>query len=101
MFCNKWNWNDNRGWAHGDAHWYATTAPINFPTCPNQKGYTGSGCTTRADNWNTSFGFKSQHAGGANFVLGDASVQFLTENIDMFTYQKLGDRHDGEAVGDF
>jgi prepilin-type processing-associated H-X9-DG protein len=43
-------------------------------------------------------GFKSKHPGGAQFVLCDGSVQFLTESIAYDTYQRLGDRRDGNPV---
>jgi prepilin-type processing-associated H-X9-DG protein len=54
--------------------------------------------TRSTDNWTIIFGFKSRHTGGANFVFGDGSVHFLSENIDMRTYQLLGCRNDGMAV---
>jgi prepilin-type N-terminal cleavage/methylation domain-containing protein len=101
MFCNKWNWNDGRGWAHGDGHWYSTAAPINFPTCSDSAGYNNGPCTLNQDNWNSQFGFKSQHVGGAHLLLCDGSVRFVSQNLDMFTYQKLGDRSDNLVVGDF
>ena len=47
-----------------------------------------------------SMGFKSRHPGGAMFVLCDGSVHFLPETIDYMTYQRLGDRRDGQPVGD-
>lgn len=50
------------------------------------------------NNWLMSFGFKSRHVGGANFLFGDASVHFLPENIDHQTYQFLGCRNDGQVV---
>jgi prepilin-type processing-associated H-X9-DG protein len=101
MFCNKWNWNDGRGWAAGDGHWYSTAAPINFPTCQDSTGYNTGPCTVNQDNWNSQFGFKSKHVGGAHMLLCDGSVRFMTQNIDMYTYQKLGDRSDGMPTGDF
>ena len=101
FFCNKWNWKDGRGWANGDSHWYSTAAPINFPTCSDSAGYNNGPCTLNNDNWNSQFGFKSKHVGGAHLLLCDGSVRFVSQNIDMFTYQKLGDRSDGQVVGDF
>ena len=101
FFCNKWNWSDGRGWANGDSHWYATAAPINFPTCADSAGFGAGACTMNQDNWNSQFGFKSKHVGGAHLLLCDGSVRFVSQNIDMFTYQKLGDRADGQVVGEF
>jgi len=88
------------GWAEGDGMWYATTMPINFPTCEGENGYTGSGCSNRPNNW-TSMGFRSLHPGGAQFVFVDGSVNFLPETIDHISYQRLGDRHDGEVIGEY
>jgi prepilin-type processing-associated H-X9-DG protein len=51
-------------------------------------------------NWSTSQAFKSQHKGGAQFVFVDSSVQFLSENIDYVTYNRLGDRRDGGPLGE-
>ncbi|NDC54778.1 MAG: DUF1559 domain-containing protein [Planctomycetia bacterium] len=53
-------------------------------------------------------GFGSKHPGGANFVFCDGAVRFLSENIQSASppsapglYQRLGDRADGLAVGEF
>jgi prepilin-type processing-associated H-X9-DG protein len=88
------------GWAHYNTLWIATTAPINFPTCPNEPQYAANSCNA-SNNWQTSQGFKSRHPGGAQFVLCDGSGRFLSETIDYATYQRLGDRRDGQSVGNF
>ena len=41
-------------------------------------------------------GFGSYHAGGAQFVLGDGSVRFISRQINMDTFRRLGHRADGE-----
>ncbi|MBV11428.1 DUF1559 domain-containing protein [Rubinisphaera sp.] len=46
-------------------------------------------------------GFESEHAGGAQFLLGDSSVRFLSENIDIEVYRNLGNREDGELLREF
>ncbi|PQO46340.1 DUF1559 domain-containing protein [Blastopirellula marina] len=43
----------------------------------------------------------SWHPGGAHFNMGDGSVRFLSENMDMPTYQALSTRREGETIGDF
>jgi prepilin-type N-terminal cleavage/methylation domain-containing protein/prepilin-type processing-associated H-X9-DG protein len=49
-------------------------------------------------NWHVTWGFKSNHTGGANFVFVDGSVHFIRDSIDMRTYQYLGHRADGQPV---
>ncbi len=48
--------------------------------------------------WYIGCGFKSRHAGGANFVLCDGSVHFLSASIDYQLYNNLGSRNGNEAV---
>ncbi len=45
--------------------------------------------------------FGSSHTGGAQFVLADGSVRFVSTNIDTPTFQKLGQISDGQPVGEF
>lgn len=81
-----------------------TVPPINFATCPGERGVPSNGSGTGCNSpwsYSTSEGFKSKHDGGAFFLLCDGSVRFLSENIDYATYQRLGDRHDGNPVGEF
>lgn len=43
-------------------------------------------------------GFSSGHTGGAFMGLGDASVQFISDQIDLQVWQQLGNRADGKLV---
>jgi hypothetical protein len=45
--------------------------------------------------------FGSYHVGGAHFTMGDGSVRFISENIDLNLYQALATYKGGEPVGDF
>jgi prepilin-type N-terminal cleavage/methylation domain-containing protein/prepilin-type processing-associated H-X9-DG protein len=84
---NVW-WSFNGGNAH-----CTTIIPINYRTdqwvnwCSPADHYRG--------NWNVSWGFKSKHTNGTNFVFADASVHFISQSIDHRTYQLLGCRNDG------
>jgi len=85
------------GWAYSNNGngLFTTLIPINYDSCaPNKNAAGGDGCGARC-NWVTEFGFKSRHPGGANFLLGDGSVRFLSETIDHDNYQLLGQRDDG------
>jgi prepilin-type N-terminal cleavage/methylation domain-containing protein len=62
----------------------------------NNDVHDGSGpAADSGDSWS------SQHPGGAQFVLSDASVQFISETIDSTTFANLCNRKDGEVVGEY
>jgi prepilin-type N-terminal cleavage/methylation domain-containing protein/prepilin-type processing-associated H-X9-DG protein len=42
--------------------------------------------------------FGSLHAGGANFAMGDGSVRFINESIDLNTYLAYGSRNGDETI---
>ena len=46
-------------------------------------------------------GYSSYHTGGAQFLLADGSVRFLSENIDPKVYSFLGSREDMQSLGEF
>ncbi len=46
-------------------------------------------------------GFSSFHVGGCHFTMGDGSVHFVSENINLSTYRGLGRRADGLPVGGY
>jgi len=89
----------NVGWWHfnGAGAGAGTLPPINY-----EIQWPDLGWCTPADryrgNWNVSWGFRSRHPAGANFLLGDGSVTLINKNIDDRTYQYLGSRHDQQAV---
>jgi prepilin-type N-terminal cleavage/methylation domain-containing protein len=45
--------------------------------------------------------FGSYHEGGAQFLLGDGSVRFVSENIDQSVYRALATRNGKEPIGEF
>lgn len=81
----------------------STAVKINdMTTCDRKSGgqVLWPACTAK-NNWNISHGFRSRHTGGAQFLLADGSVRFLSENIHHPTYQHLGGRADGQVIGEF
>ncbi len=87
-----------QGWFANNALWTATTGGINFNTCRKQAIPNNQENCNDFRNWQTSQAFKSDHPGGAQFVLCDGSVKFLSDSIDYLNFQRLGSRNDGEPI---
>jgi hypothetical protein len=91
--------------SHGGREWaigmpaqtlFNTAAPPNwkFPTCQPCMG-----C-----GWMDSQGMfpaRSRHVGGVQITLADGSSRFVSENIDLATWQNLGSIRGGEVLGEF
>ena len=45
-----------------------------------------------------SFGFRSLHPGGANFLVGDGTVKFVKQTLNPQVYQALGTKSGGELI---
>ena len=80
-----------------------TSIPVNAPfQQPPDGPYRwppGSGNNTpNNEYWYYNCGFQSSHSGGANFVMGDGSVHFISQNIDYEVYNGLGTRSGGEVT---
>ncbi len=75
-----------------------------FPQCaffssfvgPNSKEYD---CGVNSDRVNQAA--RSLHTGGVQTLLGDGSVRFVSENIDLQTWRNLGNISDGQVIGEF
>ena len=87
----------------GNAH-ASTIVPINtMTTCYDSqaeattKNVPNPQCFTKS-NWNYSWGFRSKHPGGAQFLFGDGSIRMIQETIDHTTFQRLGGRKDGGTI---
>lgn len=86
------------GWFNPNSLWTATTGGINYNTCRKRGVPDDQNNCNDFRNWMTSQAFKSDHPGGAQFVLCDAAVRFLSDSIDYVTLQQLGCRRDGLAL---
>lgn len=51
-----------------------------------------------SDDGDCTSNFRSNHPQGANFAMGDGSVQYVTESMDALTYQGLSTIQGGEIV---
>jgi len=92
-------WTASWSYFNGGATHHTTLQPINYKS--NDRSGRCGNTQINIGNWNVSWGFKSRHSGGANFVFADGSVHFLTQGIDTRTYQLLGCRNDGQTPGNY
>lgn len=79
----RWNW-----WYNPNAVTATCAIPLNYvQRVPKNIG-----------NWPNNYSFASYHVGGGNFGFGDGSVQFISENIDTFTYRAMATINGGEVA---
>jgi prepilin-type N-terminal cleavage/methylation domain-containing protein/prepilin-type processing-associated H-X9-DG protein len=110
---------DIRGWAwYGPSSGITTAAPPNTSQPDQLESDVGFGipfpngvCDSGAPNPPCIANFsgdivemryaRSRHPGGINAALADGSMRFISDNIDMTTWQALGTAQGGDTVGDF
>ena len=83
------------------AGWYSTWAGMVSEGEEAFQRVLGSTCHPPNDPAAHLDDFSSNHTGGAMFVLGDGSVHFVSESIDIGVCQSLATRAAGEIVGEF
>ncbi len=59
----------------------------------------GTGSFSSIPNSGGSYG--SHHSGGANFVMCDSSVKFISETVDQTIFQALGTTEGREVIGEY
>jgi prepilin-type processing-associated H-X9-DG protein len=96
-----WSGHARTGWSHGNQWGRYTQIPINWDTryvdVVSAVAAGKTGCEARC-NWNTEVGFKSRHTGGTQFAMGDGSVHFVSQSIDMLLYNRLGSKAQGTVA---
>lgn len=93
-------WND---WVMGASQFHeivaGSTAPSGSSTRTGDSSCGGTGgCLINCSNQDNLYSF---HMGGAQVVMADGSVRFLSQNINSTTLIKIMSRNDGQVVGDF
>jgi prepilin-type N-terminal cleavage/methylation domain-containing protein len=78
-------------WCHMDNAIATTSYPPNAKNPATGKDYP-------PDQWWNRYAFTSNHTGGAQFAMGDASVRFIADSIDLQTFRAMGTRAQGEVV---
>ena len=49
-------------------------------------------------DWPDVYSFRSRHSQGANFLLGDGSVRYVRESVDINVYRAMATRQGGEVA---
>jgi prepilin-type N-terminal cleavage/methylation domain-containing protein len=85
---------DDRGWSDGwDADTMRSTA-YNFSSDGDDPEF------PKPNDRQHGFSFGSAHSGGMNAVHADASVHFMSYDIDLLAFNRMGHRSDGEGLND-
>jgi prepilin-type N-terminal cleavage/methylation domain-containing protein len=82
-------------------HILTTGMKINSPNLNLTSANGTPGGPLNLPAYRVNMGASSYHTGGAHFLLGDGSVRFISNNISFVTYNNLGNRADGQVIGDF
>ena len=94
-----------RGTTGGNWAWYAAgQSTLTTAAPPNWKFPTAGGdcCPGGAHDWG--FGIippRSRHTGGVNALFGDGSLRFINDSVTLITFQYLGNKADGQVLGEY
>ncbi|WLD13351.1 DUF1559 domain-containing protein [Planctellipticum variicoloris] len=92
---------DTSGSRQTGASWFYAYFPqssfFNTYVGPNNK--LSYDCGVNSDRANAAA--RSLHTGGVHALLCDGAVKFISENINLQTWGNLGNRSDGNTIGDF
>ena len=91
---------DSLGWVSGTRSTLRNTSVLNDPKSFDQSAAGNAPEAVEPAGSLRVGGFGSYHTGGAQFVFADGSSRFISSSIDKETYRKLGNRADGELLGD-
>ena len=99
---------NNHGWMMGTDNLSQTGSPRRFnlttvryaPNAVKRSGAVGA-LAGVCNNDGANNGIFSPHSGGVHALMGDGTVRFLSENIELGTLKRLCTRNDGQVVGEF
>lgn len=83
----------------GTQCWSTTAQPINHWNSVYSSG-SQTWPTIANPQWSDSIAFRSLHPGGAQFIMCDASVHFLNENIDHASYRAMASRDAADLIAE-
>ena len=84
--------NQHCGWTNANYATGTCAIPLNNAMQAGQPGYNNPG------DWPNVYSFRSRHSNGANFGLGDGSVRFVPQSVDINVYRAMATRNGGETL---
>ncbi len=72
----------------------------NHVATPNSKSCGGTGFTGSMTNMAMQVSAGSRHTGGVHAMMGDGSIRFVSDNIDLNVWRALGTRAGGEPISE-
>jgi prepilin-type N-terminal cleavage/methylation domain-containing protein len=84
--------NAHCGWTRANYSTGTCAIPLNNAMQAGQPGFNNPG------DWPNVYSFRSNHSQGANFGLGDGSVRFVRQAVDLATYRAMATAAGGETL---
>ncbi len=85
------SFNTHCAWARANYSTGTCSIPLNNAMQAGQPGFNNPG------DWPNVYSFRSRHTGGAQFALGDGSVRFVRQSIDINQYRAASTATGGEV----
>jgi prepilin-type N-terminal cleavage/methylation domain-containing protein len=85
-------------YANGMQSWGFTT--LLKPNDPAIKNQNNVACLSNVWVGGARFRASSEHVGGVHVLLADGAIRFISDNINLTTWQNLGNRSDGNVLGE-
>jgi hypothetical protein len=79
----------------------STLPDVMYPNQCENKPLMNRPCTTSSDATQRTVASRSMHVGGVTVLLGDGSVRFVSQNINLLTWQGLATTSGAEVLGEF
>lgn len=82
----------------------AGTTTLRYPPNTDHEALTATTCVSNsgcATTYRHNTPLSSYHTGGVHVLMADGATRFISENIDIDTYLRLGARADGRTIGEF
>jgi prepilin-type N-terminal cleavage/methylation domain-containing protein/prepilin-type processing-associated H-X9-DG protein len=105
LYASHRGWGNWLGEVNGDQYWQSSPTcggeqgPITSVRWPVNRTFTASDPNGIGQGpWNANHGINSQHPGGANVLLADGAVAFLSNGTAWDVLQRLCIRDDGQPV---